>query len=282
MFNTSQLIWAPDRLLINDLVLRLQHYKNENWKLGTECLLFFKVKGLVDQYARFWATRPGFQAENILELGMFDGGSLAFWMETLSPNKIVGVDLDERTDSEYFTRYLASRNLQGRVKTRWGVDQCDAAALHEIAQAEFGGKLDLVIDDASHLYSLTKASFEILFPLVRPGGLYVIEDWAWGHWPEFYGMPNPWTSENEPTRLILKLMQACGSATAQSTEGATCPIASVTVYQGFVVVERGDTELPRRRFTLEERINRRPPRSKAVFTRVRNSFSYRTRRWRRG
>jgi cephalosporin hydroxylase len=262
MFNTSQLTWAPDRLLINDLVLRLQHYKNDDWELGANCLLFFKIKGLVDQYERFWATRPDFQARNVLELGMFDGGSLAFWMETLAPNKIVGVDIETRTNSEYFTRYLASRNLQQRIKTRWGVDQRDAAALHEIAQTEFGGKLDMVIDDASHFYPSSKASFEILFPLLRPGGLYVIEDWAWGHWPEFYGMRRPWTPENEPTRLITELMEACGSVMTQSAGDATGPIVSVTVYQGFVVVERGNADLPKPRFKLDGCINRRPPLSK--------------------
>jgi cephalosporin hydroxylase len=261
-FNASRLIWAPDRLLINDLVLRLQHYKNDDWELGANCLLFFKIKGLVDQYERFWSTRPDFQISNVLELGMFDGGSLAFWMETLNPNKIVGVDLESRTNSPYFNGYLASRNLRQRVKTYWGVDQSDATALREIAQTEFGGKLDLVIDDASHFYSLSKASFEILFPLLRPGGLYVIEDWAWGHWPEFYVMSRPWTVENEPTRLIIELMEACGSVMTQSAGGATGAIASVTVYQGFVVVERGKTDLPKPRFNLEEYINRRLPQSR--------------------
>ena len=38
-----------------------------------------------------------------------------------------------------------------------------------------------MIDDASHLYVETKASFEELFPRLRPGGLFIIEDWASGH-----------------------------------------------------------------------------------------------------
>jgi hypothetical protein len=35
-----------------------------------------------------------------------------------------------------------------------------------------------VIDDASHLLDPTRASFNVPFPLVRPGGVYVIEDWS--------------------------------------------------------------------------------------------------------
>lgn len=48
--------------------------------------------------------------------------------------------------------------------------------------AELAGQpLDLVIDDASHLLNETRASFETLFPLLGPGGLYVIEDWNADH-----------------------------------------------------------------------------------------------------
>jgi predicted methyltransferase len=35
--------------------------------------------------------------------------------------------------------------------------------------------LDLVVDDTSHL-GPTRASFNTLFPRLRPGGVYVIED----------------------------------------------------------------------------------------------------------
>ncbi len=34
-----------------------------------------------------------------------------------------------------------------------------------------------MIDDASHLLDPTRSSFNVLFPLLRPGGVYVVEDW---------------------------------------------------------------------------------------------------------
>ena len=33
---------------------------------------------------------------------------------------------------------------------------------------------------------LTRESFEILFPRLRLGGAYVVEDWAWAHWPGMF------------------------------------------------------------------------------------------------
>ena len=41
-------------MLLGDLVFRLQHTRNDDWELGDQCFVFYKVKPLVDQYERFW------------------------------------------------------------------------------------------------------------------------------------------------------------------------------------------------------------------------------------
>jgi len=229
----EKLIWKPDRMLLDDLVFRIQHYASDNWELGNECFLFYKIKYLVDQYAKFWSLRENFAARNILELGMWDGGSIAFWFEYFNPDKHVGVDLQQKEDSEYFKRYTSSRGLDQKIRTYWGINQSDSAKLRDIVQAEFQGPLDLVIDDASHMYDLTKKSFETLFPLLRPGGLYIVEDWAWGHWAEFQRSDHPWFGEIPLTRLIFELTAATGSCQVPW-------ISNITLFQGFVVIEHGE------------------------------------------
>jgi len=272
MFNTFRLTWLRDRVLLDNLVFRLQSFKDDSWELGDDCLLFWKTKSLVDQYERFWRTRLDFRAKNILELGMFDGGSLPFWFHILGADKAAGVDIQDRADSAYLTRYLESRGLQTKIKTYWNTDQTDHKALAEIVQIEFNGRLDLVIDDACHMLPATKRSFEILFPMLRPGGLYIIEDWAWGHWPEFWNWPPPWARENEPTKLICEIVEACGSASTEAAGDSTTAISSVAIYQGFTVVERGDAEFSSP-FGLDLLINRRPRQSR--LDRVRASLRYR-------
>jgi len=43
---------------------------------------------------------------------------------------------------------------------------------------------DLIVDDASHDGTLTTATLRLLWPLLAPGGYYVIEDWMTGlGWP---------------------------------------------------------------------------------------------------
>jgi hypothetical protein len=232
-------------------VFRLQHTKNADWDLGDDCFVFYKVKPLIDQYARFWATRPDFRPRNVFELGLWDGGSVAFWFELFRPHKHVGIDYAQRGDSPYFKCYIASRELERRVATYWAVDQRDSTRLRTIVRDEFDGPLDLVIDDASHLYEPTKASFETLFPLLRAGGLYIIEDWAWAHWKEFQSPRHPWATETALTQLIAELLAATGSSPDL--------IASLAVFQGFVVVERGDMPLDAREpFELARYIATRP------------------------
>src|SRR5579871_431440 len=98
----DRLVWESDRMLLNDLVFRLQHFKSDDWELGDECFIFYKIKPLIDQYRAFWTTRPDFRPRRILELGMWDGGSAAFWFEQFQPEKFVGVDIADREDSPYF------------------------------------------------------------------------------------------------------------------------------------------------------------------------------------
>jgi hypothetical protein len=172
----QRLEWKTDRVLPGELVFRLQQYRNDAWELGEECFVFYKAKPLLDQYARFLSTHLDFAPEQIFELGMWDGGSVAFWFELFQPRKHVVIDLADRDDSPYFRRYRASRGLADRITTHWRTNQADGERIRDIAAREFNRPLDLVIDDASHLYAATKASFEIPFPLMRPGGLYIIED----------------------------------------------------------------------------------------------------------
>jgi len=250
----ERLAWHKDRMVLDDLVFRLQHYLSDDWELGEDCFVFYKIKKLIDQYERFFAARGTASPQNVFELGLWDGGSLAFWFQLFQPKKHVGIDLRRRSDSKYFQRYVSSRGLQRRITTRWGVDQADAKTLREIIGHEFDGALDLVIDDASHLYEPTRASFECLFPLLRPGGLYIIEDWAWGHWPEFHATMS---KETPLTGLVFELVEATGSSATLAR--------SLTIYEGFVVVERGEAELPRDgAFRLEHHICRRPTRSIAA------------------
>ena len=246
----AHLEWQPDRMISGGWVYRIEHSRNNDWELGAECFNFYKVQGLVGEYERFFQTRPDFRPQRVFELGIWDGGSVAFWFDAFQPRKHVAVDITQRPDSPYFARYLQSKNLAEKIRTFWGVNQADTARLDAICAAEFDGPLDLVIDDASHLYEPTLASFQTLFPRLRPGGLYIIEDWAWDHWPEFQTPDHIWAKHESLTRLVRQLTECIGTRSS--------PIARMTVHHGFVVVERAAyPPLDAKNFELEKFISRR-------------------------
>lgn len=65
-------------------------------------------------------------------------------------------------------------------------DQTDKEGLENLIEG-FGNP-DIVVDDCSHLREPTIKSFEILFPLLKSGGMYCIEDVvAPSYWPSWGG-----------------------------------------------------------------------------------------------
>ena len=125
----EKLLWQEERMLLDDLVVRLEHYKNDKWELGDDAFVFYKIKPLIDQYAKFWAYKGEFHPDNVFELGMWDGGSTAFWFEYFHPQKHIAIDISKKEDSKYFRQYVKSRNLEKRIKTYWGTDQTDSDRL---------------------------------------------------------------------------------------------------------------------------------------------------------
>lgn len=245
----ERLTWLPDRALLGDLVFRLEQSQSDGWELGDDCFRFYKNRQLVEQFNRFWSSTD-FRPRRMLEIGIWDGGSTAFWYEHLRPERLVAIDLQDREDSAYFRRYVTDNGLESQVMTRWRTNQADRAALQQIVERDLGGELDLVIDDGSHLYVPTRASFEALFPLLPPGGLYIIEDWAWEHWPEFQDPSYVWADEPGLSALVSELVAATGSSRTL--------IRSLSVYEGFMVIERGDSREDRDNFHLAEHVRQRP------------------------
>jgi hypothetical protein len=247
----ENLKWSDGRAELNGVDFRIETAAAST--AGDEDhFKFYKTHDLIDQYRLYFARRPAAPAANIFELGIYDGGSTAFWFESLKPRKHVAIDFQARRDSPYFKRWVASRGLAERVSTYWQ-NQADRAELLRIVRVEMDGPLDLVIDDASHLYAPSKASFETLFPLLRSGGTYILEDWAWDHWGGFSGSDHPWARERRLTDLVVEIIEAAGTARDL--------VARVEVFNGFVAIERGPLELTASSgFRLDDHIQRRPAR----------------------
>lgn len=223
--------WSDGHLCVAGYTFRLQHGVPET--TADDAFLFYKQRTQVEQFFRF-LDETGFAPRRVLELGIWDGGSAAFWTETLGLERYSALDLQERGDSSYFRRWVEER-AAGRVATHWGVDQTDATALTAILDRDGLDPLDLVLDDCSHLYAPTLASFEILFPRLRPGGWYVIEDWAWALQAPFQDRDHPWGVNRALHPIVHRLLDLHGSRPDL--------VPSIRVFPDFVALERGPADV---------------------------------------
>jgi len=108
----------------------------------------------------------------ILELGVLRGGSLLMWNEYFSEGLVVGIDLNPSTLIENPERVRFYKGSQD-----------DGVFLDRVSQECAPDGFDIIIDDASHIGTLTHASFHNLFMKhLKSGGIYVIEDWGTGYW----------------------------------------------------------------------------------------------------
>ena len=112
---------------------------------------------------------------NLLEIGIYKGGSLQLWRDYFPLGNIIGIDLK-----------LPKQFVPGdRIQVFEG-SQLNKQFLSNVANKAAPDGLDIVIDDASHIGEMTKKTFWHLFDHhLKPGGLYAIEDWGTGYWDDF-------------------------------------------------------------------------------------------------
>ncbi len=97
----------------------------------------------------------------MLEVGVADGSSLIAWAEVFPNATIVGVDKE-----------LPSRELWPNIEFYQG----DATAYQFCEDVAAGRWFDIIVDDASHQPADVLVSMLWLWPHLKPGGIYVVED----------------------------------------------------------------------------------------------------------
>jgi hypothetical protein len=110
--------------------------------------------------------RPRNAAEGTSSLPAYDAPSLRMWRSYFPNAKIIGFDIDD----------FSSVEIGGCTIIRGDVSS--PADLDRIVQAA-NGKIDIIIDDASHASHHQQIALCYLFPRLAPKGLYIIEDMHW-------------------------------------------------------------------------------------------------------
>ena len=172
-----------------------------------------------------------FSPRSILELGIFQGGSYVLLDKLFSPRRMSAVDIRPQPVPPLL-EYVADK--EGRF-VHFSTSQTDRKILNDIVRSELADELDLVIDDASHTYEQTKTSFEILFPLLKPGGIYSIEDWSWAHSPNYQAPDSPFSKRHALSNLLFEQLMLMGS---------TSLISEIRVWKFLYLIRKAKTAFP--------------------------------------
>lgn len=212
---------SSERAVLNGVPIRVAVGDVKDLRTTDEEVVVLKGRTFFEDYVRLCPA-----PKNILEVGVFEGGS-ALILASMYPNaRIVGLDI--RGQNPAVLQHIDRMGYGDRVSINYEVSQADEAAVLRVMDT-LDDLPDLVIDDASHMYGLTRSTFEVIFPRLRPGALYVIEDWGWGHWPNaaFDG----WKGETL-SNLVFELVMASASNSALVKE--------VLVNGRYAAIRRGN------------------------------------------
>jgi hypothetical protein len=207
-----------------------------------------------DHYWDFYAELFGDQRDmplRILEIGVFRGGSTLVFAQYFPAARILAVDINDPPQA--FFREVARLGLTDRVHVA-RVSQADGKGLMAIVERHFDDQpLDLIIDDASHLYSETRSSFTTLFSTrLRAGGTYVIEDWGCGYWPMWpdgntagtAGLPRLTKELVDVIALPDRTLQDEGKRVLPTRTQLQSPIRRAVIAPKIAAFERSDAEMP--------------------------------------
>jgi hypothetical protein len=108
------------------------------------------------------------------EIGTGEGGSAQMWKRYFGPMaRIVTIDVRD-----------CSHVAESQIYVRTG-SQNDEVFLNGLL-GEFGSP-DIVLDDGSHRMPDVNKSFDVLFPHLKSGGVYLVEDLNTAYWPDMGG-----------------------------------------------------------------------------------------------
>lgn len=101
--------------------------------------------------------------QTVLELGVYKGSSLKMWRDYFPKSKIIGADISPECKK--------LEDLKKQIYIRIG-DLSEVSFLDELGKCQ----PTIILDDASHKWSHQILAFYRLFPILKDGGIYILED----------------------------------------------------------------------------------------------------------
>ena len=159
----------------------------------------------------------------ILEVGVFNGGSLFMWRKYFGPKaRIIGVDLNpdaKEWEKHGFDIYIG--------------DQSSDAFWSDLFQKI--GKVDVVIDDGGHTNRQQITTSHYAIQNINDGGLLIVEDVHTSYFREF-GNPSRYSFVNFAHRIVDGV-NSRSYALRRTRERYSSRVYSVTFFESIVALQ---------------------------------------------
>lgn len=201
-----------------------------------------------DAYHRHFARFRG-TACTLVEIGVFQGGSLQMWKHYLGPQaRIIGVDVEP----------ACKAIEEPQIEIVIG-DQSDRAFLRDLRRRL--GTIDVLIDDGGHHMRQLLTTFEELYGALSPHGVYVAEDLHTCYWREYGGGFRHPYSFIEFSKILIDQLNAYHSRDSHSfpVTPFTQTAASMHYYDSMLVIEKQPRARPIERQTGRAEVVPRNP-----------------------
>jgi len=112
----------------------------------------------------FQEIRDSNRPVKLLEIGAFMGQSIVLWKQYLPSAQLFFIEYSEAWVRPWMREWA----------TMFVGDQSNVDFLHHVVNQT--GQLDMIIDDGGHTMKQQLVSFTTLWPFLKPGGVFFIED----------------------------------------------------------------------------------------------------------
>lgn len=139
-----------------------------------------------------------------LEIGIYKACSVKMWEEYLKKAELHFMDITF-DNAEYFS-------------DRSHYHLCNQESAPELISLieKIGGNFDIILDDGGHTMNQQSTSFKVLFPHVKSGGMYIIEDLHTSYWQPHFGGGGPNSMVNFLKSLVDEVNYV-GATTAKAS-----------------------------------------------------------------
>lgn len=176
-----------------------------------------------------------FKRINLLEIGVggYDdpnagGNSLRMWKKYFPFGRVHGIDIVDKSS-------LSERRIQIHQGS-----QTDLPFLESVMEKVL--PVTIIIDDGSHISKDVITTFKFLFPKLKKGGWYVVEDIQTSYWKVFEGDPKDLANPRTSMNFFKQLTDSVNSSEFERDDGSDGTfddhIDSIHFYYNMVLIKK--------------------------------------------